>query len=97
MIKKLILKLYVVGSTYQSKLALQNLESILKDELPNAYQVIVIDILKNPKLAEKDKIFAVPTVVKKLPPPIRKIVGDLSNKEHVLVGLDIVAKGRKSA
>ena len=66
-----------------------NLKRICEEHLGNSYQIEVIDLVKNPELAKGDQIFALPTLVRKLPEPVRKIIGDLSNKEKVLVGLDI--------
>ena len=89
MAAKYVLKLYVTGQTANSEKAIQNLEDILRNELNALYSLEVIDVEKNPKLAEKDKILATPTLVKVLPPPVRKIVGDLSDKKKVLLGLDL--------
>ena len=86
---KYVLKLYVTGQTSSSKKVIKNLENILKHELKGMYQLKVIDILKHPRLAEEDKILATPTLTRVLPPPIRRIIGDLSNKERVLLGLDL--------
>jgi circadian clock protein KaiB len=84
------LKLYVAGKTPKSVTALKNLEKYCEEYLQGKYRIEVIDLLKTPQLAEGDQIFAVPTLVRKVPVPIRKIIGDLSNKEKVLVGLNIV-------
>ena len=83
------LRLYVAGQTEKSMAAFENLERIAEEYLKGRYKIEVIDLLKNPQLAEGDQILAIPTLVRKLPPPIRKIIGDLSNTERVLVGLDI--------
>ena len=83
------LKLYVAGNTPKSVTALKNLKKYCETHLKNKYSIEVIDLLKNPQLAEGDQIFAIPTLVRKLPVPIRKIIGDLSNEEKVLVGLNI--------
>ena len=83
------LKLYVAGKTPKSVTALKNLEKYCEEYLQGKYRIEVIDLLKTPQLAEGDQIFAVPTLVRKVPVPIRKIIGDLSNEEKVLVGLDI--------
>jgi circadian clock protein KaiB len=88
--KKCLLKLYVSGSSPASQLALRNLREIISRESNAIIQLKVIDVRKHPQLAEKDKILAVPTLIKELPPPIRKIVGDLSEEEKVLLGLDII-------
>lgn len=85
---KYVLKLYITGQTSSSIRALRNLQSILKNELKGMYELKVIDVLKNPRLAEEDKILATATLTKTLPPPIRRIIGDLSDKEKVLLGLD---------
>ncbi len=83
------LRLYVAGQTPKALAALANLEKICEDKLKGKYSIEVVDLLKNPQLSRDDQIFALPTLVRKLPPPIRKIIGDLSNTERVLVGLDI--------
>jgi len=84
-----LLKLYVLGQTANSQKAIKNLNALLKNELKDLYTLKIIDILKNPRLAEEDKILATPTLTKALPLPIRKIIGDLSDKEKVLLGLDL--------
>ena len=83
------LKLYIAGQTPKSILALENIRKISKDHLKARYTIEVIDLLKSPQLAETDEIFAIPTLVRKIPKPLRKIIGDLSNKEKVLIGLNI--------
>jgi circadian clock protein KaiB len=83
------LRLYVAGNTPKSLTALQNLRKYCETHLPGQYQIEVIDLLVQPQLAEGDQIFAIPTLVRKVPEPIRKIIGDLSNEEKVLVGLNI--------
>ncbi len=83
------LRLYVAGQTKKSMDAFENLKKIAEEHLKGRYKIEVIDLLKNPKLAEGDQIIALPTLVRKLPPPMRKIIGDLSNTERVLVGLDL--------
>jgi len=83
------LKLYIAGQTPRSMTALANLKKIVDDHLGGQYQIEVIDLLENPQLAKGDQILAVPTLVKDLPLPVRKIIGDLSNTERVLVGLDL--------
>jgi len=88
------LRLYVAGATAKSVAALANLRRLCEEHLPGRYDIEVIDLLVNPKLAAGDQILAVPTLVRKFPEPIRKIIGDLSNEERVLVGLDIKAVGR---
>jgi len=84
------LKLYIAGKTEKSETALRNLKKYCAEHLAGKYTIEVIDLLKKPQLAEGDQIFAVPTLVRKVPVPIRKIIGDLSNEEKVLVGLNIV-------
>lgn len=83
------LRLYVAGQTPKSILAIKNITKYCKEHLDGQYSLEVIDLLKNPQLAEGDQIFAIPTLVRKVPVPIRKIIGDLSNEERVLVGLNI--------
>jgi circadian clock protein KaiB len=87
------LRLYVAGQTPRSMAALANLERICKEHLAGKYRIEVIDLLKNPQLAAGDQILALPTLVRKLPQPICKIIGDLSNMERVLVGLDLRERG----
>jgi len=84
------LRLYVAGQTPHSLKAFANLDSICKEHLNGKYRIEIIDLLKHPKLAKGDQILAIPTLVRKLPPPLKKIIGDLSDKERVLVGLNIV-------
>ena len=83
------LKLYVAGQTPRSMAALANLKRVCESHLAGRYQIEVVDLLVNPRLAAGDQILAVPTLVRKVPEPIRKIIGDLSNEERVLVGLDV--------
>ncbi|WP_324671159.1 circadian clock KaiB family protein [Hymenobacter sp. GOD-10R] len=83
------LRLYVAGQTVKSVTALANLKKYCEEHLKGRYQLEVIDLLQHPQLAEGDQILAIPTLVRKVPSPIRKIIGDLSNQERVLVGLDI--------
>ena len=83
------LRLYVAGQTPRSVTAFRNLKDICEEYLKDQYHIEVIDLMENPTLARGDQILAVPTLVRKLPQPIRKIIGDLSNTERVLVGLDI--------
>jgi circadian clock protein KaiB len=83
------LRLYVAGQTPRSLSAFKNLKEICEEYLKGQYHIEVVDLMENPTLARGDQILAVPTLVRKLPPPIRKIIGDLSNTERVLVGLDI--------
>ncbi|WP_437179731.1 circadian clock KaiB family protein [Pelotalea chapellei] len=84
-----MLRLYVAGQTPKSITAFTNLKKICEEHLAGRYQIEVVDLLINPKLAKDDQILALPTLVRKLPEPIKKIIGDLSNTERVLVGLDV--------
>jgi circadian clock protein KaiB len=88
--KTYILKLYVAGNTPNSMRALKTLRNILETEFKGVYALKVIDVLVNPQLAEEDKILATPTLTKILPPPVRRIIGDLSDRERVLIGLDLL-------
>jgi circadian clock protein KaiB len=83
------LRLYVAGTTPRAAKALENLKRICEEHLAGQYAIEVIDLLQTPQLAKGDQIVAVPTLVRKLPEPVRKIIGDLSNTEKVLVGLDL--------
>lgn len=83
------LRLYVAGQTARSLAAFANLKRICEEHLKGQYRIEVVDLLQNPQLAKGDQILAVPTLVRKLPPPVKKIIGDLSNTERVLVGLNI--------
>ncbi len=87
-----VLRLYVMAETPNSTRALANIKRLCEGELKGRYELEVIDILQNPQLAEDDKIIAIPTLIKKLPNPIRRLVGDLSDREKVLLGLDIVSR-----
>lgn len=87
--KKWELRLYVAGKTEKSVKALTNLKRYCEEHLKGQYRIEVIDLLEKPQLAEGDQILAIPTLVRKVPEPIRKIIGDLSNEEKVLVGLNI--------
>jgi circadian clock protein KaiB len=88
---KWILRLYIAGQTLKANTALSNLKLICEDQLKGKYHIEVIDLLKQPRLARDNQILAVPTLVRKLPVPVRRIIGDLSDKERVLVGLDLLA------
>ncbi len=83
------LRLYIAGETVRSRGALDNLQKILDQHLAGNYHVEVIDLMKNPQLAAGDQILAVPTLVRRLPQPLKKIIGDLSDEQRVLVGLDL--------
>jgi circadian clock protein KaiB len=83
------MRLYVAGQTPKSLQAFANLKRICEEHLAGRYQIDVIDLIKNPQLAKGDQVFALPTLVRKLPEPVRKIIGTLSDTERVLVGLDL--------
>lgn len=87
-----VLRLYVAGTTPKCLTAFVNLKKICEQHLAGQYQLEVIDLLENPTLAGGDQILAIPTLVRKLPEPVRKIIGDLSNAERVLIGLDLVQR-----
>lgn len=87
------LRLYVAGRTPRAVTAFANLKKICEEHLEGQYHIEVVDLLKNPQLAKGDQILAVPTLVRKLPVPVRKIIGDLSNTERVLVGLNLRPRG----
>jgi len=93
-----ILKLYTAGQTPKSLKAYENLKRICEEHLPGRYQIEVIDLVKNPRLAKEDQIVAIPTLVRKLPDPLRKVIGDLSDTDRTLVGLQLrsAAGGRQS-
>jgi circadian clock protein KaiB len=88
--KTYVLKLYVAGNTPNSIRALRTLKNVLEQEFQGVYALRVIDVLKSPQLAEEDKILATPTLAKILPLPVRKLIGDLSDREKVLIGLDLL-------
>jgi circadian clock protein KaiB len=90
---KWILRLYVAGQTPKSIAAVANLKRISDEHLAGEYRIEVVDLMLHPQLAEGDQIIALPTLVRRLPPPVKKIIGDLSDTERVLVGLDILPSG----
>jgi len=83
------LRLYVAGQTPKSVAAIANLNKLCEKHLPGRYTIEVIDLMKDPALAQRDQIIAIPTLIRDLPEPLRRIIGDLSNTEKVLIGLDI--------
>ena len=83
------LRLYIAGQIPKSITALANLKKICDEHLVNQYSIEIIDLVRHPELARKDQILAIPTLVRRLPPPLKKIIGDLSNSEKVLLGLDM--------
>lgn len=84
-----VLKLYVTGSTPRANLAIANLRRICEQELKGDYELQIIDVLEHPQLAEDERILATPTLIKQLPPPLRRVIGDLSDSEKVLLGLEL--------
>jgi len=87
--KKFNLRLYITGKTSRSERAIANLKKICEKDLQDRYVLQIIDVLESPQLAEDEKILATPTLIKDLPPPLKRIIGDLSNSEKVLLGLDL--------
>jgi len=90
--EKYVLRLYITGMTSRSSQAIENIRSICEAHLQGRYQLEIVDIYQNPGLAQGEQILAAPTLIKKLPLPLRRLVGDLSNEERVLVGLDLRPK-----
>ena len=88
--KQIILRLYVTGSTPRSSKAVANMKAVCEGELEGEVDLQIIDVLEHPQLAEDEKILATPTLIKEIPPPLRRIIGDLSDKDRVLLGLEIV-------
>lgn len=86
---KFVLKLYITGRTPRSEHSIANLRKLCEEEMAGRYELQIIDILERPQLAEDEKILATPTLIKELPPPLRRIIGDLSDRERVLLGLDL--------
>jgi circadian clock protein KaiB len=86
-----VLRLYVTGTSPRSKQAIANLQHICEEELEGRYQLQIVDVLEHPQLAEDEKILATPTLIKQLPLPLRRVIGDLSDKEKVLFGLEVRA------
>jgi len=91
------LRLYVAGQTPRSLTALANLRRLCEGHLAGRYRIQVVDLLRQPHLARRDEIVVIPTLVRKLPPPLRRIIGDLSNEERVLVGLDVLPRSASGA
>lgn len=90
--EKWVLRLYVAGQSPKALLAFKNLKIICEEQLNGRYSIEVIDLLLNPQLGRDDQILAIPTLVRKLPEPVKKIIGDLSNTERVLIGLDLLPR-----
>jgi len=87
------LTLYITGQSAKSAQAIANLRRICDQELTGQYELVIIDIIENPQLAEDERILATPTVIKERPPPLRRIIGDLSDRKKVLLGLDLEPRG----
>jgi circadian clock protein KaiB len=87
---KYLLKLYITGNSIHSQRAIANLVRICREELNNQYQVEIIDVLEQPHRAEQEKVMVTPTLIKQLPPPLQRIIGDMSNTQRVLFGLDLL-------
>lgn len=90
-----VLRLYVTGMTPKSVRAIENIRKICEENLQGRYELEVIDIYQKPEYAKKEEIIAAPTLIKKLPLPLRRFIGDMSNKEKILIGLDLVPKGQR--
>ncbi|HST07093.1 MAG TPA: circadian clock KaiB family protein [Gemmatimonadaceae bacterium] len=88
-LSKYILTLYVTGNSPRTRIAIDNLNRICAEELDGRYELEIIDVLENPQRAEDERILATPTLIKQLPPPLRRVIGDLSDKEKVLLGLEV--------
>ncbi len=84
------LKLYITGNTLKSQRAIANLFRICREELNDQYTLEIVDVLEQPQLAEQEKILVTPTLIKQLPPPLQRIIGDMSNTQKVLLGLDLI-------
>ncbi len=93
---KYILRLYVTGMTPRSTKAIENVKKICDENLRGRYELEVIDVLQQPEYVKKEQLLAAPTLIKKLPLPLRRLIGDMSNEERVLVGLDLVSKSQNS-
>jgi circadian clock protein KaiB len=92
--QKYLLKLYVTGSSARAEQAIDNLRHICEQDLHGEYELEIIDVLEQPELAEEARILATPTLIKQLPPPLRRVIGDLSNKDKVLLGLEVRKSSR---
>jgi circadian clock protein KaiB len=88
-LSKYVLTLYVTGTSPRTKVAIDNLDRICKQELDGQYELEIVDVLEHPQRAEDEKILATPTLIKELPPPLRRVIGDLSDKDKVLLGLEV--------
>ena len=92
---KYLLRLYITGNSVRSRRAIANLLKLCQDELSNQYKVEIIDVLEEPDRAEQERILVTPTLIKQLPPPLQRIIGDLSNREKVIFGLDLITKRKE--
>jgi circadian clock protein KaiB len=90
-VTKYLLKLFITGQTPRARSAIDNISRICEEQLAGQYEMIIVDVLEEPQAAEDDKIIATPTLIKMMPPPLRRIIGDLSDTEKVLMGLDLKA------
>jgi circadian clock protein KaiB len=93
-LSRFLLKLYVTGKSPKADAAVANLRRICEDELQGEYELEIIDVLENPQIAEDERILATPTLIKQLPPPLRRVIGDLSDRHKVLLGLDVQSPPR---
>jgi len=89
LLSKYILTLFVTGTSPRTKIAIDNLNRICHEDLSGEYELEIVDVLENPQRAEDDRILATPTLIKQLPPPLRRVIGDLSDKQKVLLGLEV--------
>jgi circadian clock protein KaiB len=96
LLAKYLLRLFVTGASARTAIAIANLRRICEEELAGAYDLEIIDVQKNPGLAEDERILATPTLIKSLPPPLRRVIGDLSDKDKVLLGLELRPDGDQS-
>jgi circadian clock protein KaiB len=95
-LSKYILTLYVTGTSPRTRVAIDNLNRICKQELDGRYELEIVDVLEHPQRAEDERILATPTLIKQLPPPLRRVIGDLSDKNKVLLGLEVLSEMRAS-
>lgn len=89
LLSKYVLTLYVTGTSPRTRIAIENLARICQEELEGRYELEIVDVLENPQRAEDERILATPTLIKQLPPPLRRVIGDLSDKDKVLLGLEV--------
>ena len=97
LLSKYVLTLYVTGTSPRTRTAVENLNRICAQELDGRYELEIVDVLENPQRAEDERILATPTLIKQLPPPLRRVIGDLSDKEKVLLGLEVRSDASASA